>query len=661
LTTNPNTGLPEASFLEGLAPALIGAALDTFVPGAGSAIGGLFGLEGAAASSVGSGMLVGGATGLATGSLEKGLTAGLGAWGGANLAHGLGEMGGAANARAANAAFDASNPAFDEARVNAINAAAKPDILAGIMESAAHPMDYLKDNKWALGAAALPAFMSDQNSGIAALQNKGYIRRYAKNPKTGALEQVEAVPVDQWGDRSAVTFGGVGQPVKYASGGTTGTHLVYNSATKKYDTVDASGNPVGPVTFADMQKPVNMSDPNDTRSDSQKAYDYLMGVPGAKNPMLFYHEQPTTEEKQITPDDLNSRTGGHYVFNANTNKYDWIPDATVNPSAGGELDQNQKGRNENAISGGSGQGFTGSTTDGSASTGLASGVNSLAAYLGNFGFTNLSDALASQVNPNYGNEGRYSTIVGPDQSAAETARLDRQASNTTSAPATNPMSLDPAQIQAAQIAAAQTQATNPMSLDPAQRAAQTAGAATQSNESNSWGGESRGAVRGGDGLGGSSGISGISAGVGEAGRGDMGSDSGRGEGGGGRDAVGGFFHNGKFNYHPPKMYADGGIAALAQGGYNLGSYSDGGQLLRGPGDGVSDDIPATIGHGQPARLADGEFVIPARIVSELGNGSTEAGAKQLYKMMDRIQAGRAKTIGKNKVATNSKAARHLPA
>jgi hypothetical protein len=94
-------------------------------------------------------------------------------------------------------------------------------------------------------------------------------------------------------------------------------------------------------------------------------------------------------------------------------------------------------------------------------------------------------------------------------------------------------------------------------------------------------------------------------------------------------------------------------------GYNLGGYSDGGRLLRGPGDGVSDDIPATIGDRQPARLADGEFVIPARIVSELGNGSTDAGAKRLYAMMDRIQSGRKKTIGKNNVAKDSKAKKHL--
>jgi hypothetical protein len=100
-----------------------------------------------------------------------------------------------------------------------------------------------------------------------------------------------------------------------------------------------------------------------------------------------------------------------------------------------------------------------------------------------------------------------------------------------------------------------------------------------------------------------------------------------------------------------KVFAAGGIASL-------GGYSDGGQLLRGPGDGVSDSIPATIGKKQPARLADGEFVVPARIVSELGNGSTEAGARKLYAMMDRIKKTRQKA--KN-IAANTKADKHLPA
>jgi len=101
-------------------------------------------------------------------------------------------------------------------------------------------------------------------------------------------------------------------------------------------------------------------------------------------------------------------------------------------------------------------------------------------------------------------------------------------------------------------------------------------------------------------------------------------------------------------------FGSGGIA-------DLGGYSDGGRLLRGPGDGVSDSIPAMIGNKQPARLADGEFVVPARIVSELGNGSTDAGAKQLYAMMDRVQKGRRKTVGKGKVAANTNAAKYLPA
>jgi hypothetical protein len=109
------------------------------------------------------------------------------------------------------------------------------------------------------------------------------------------------------------------------------------------------------------------------------------------------------------------------------------------------------------------------------------------------------------------------------------------------------------------------------------------------------------------------------------------------------------------------MMANGGQMFAAGGVSHLGDYSDGGRLLKGPGDGVSDSIPATIADKRPARLADGEFVVPARIVSELGNGSTEAGARKLYAMMDRIQKARSKTTGKNRVAVNSRAEKLLPA
>lgn len=78
---------------------------------------------------------------------------------------------------------------------------------------------------------------------------------------------------------------------------------------------------------------------------------------------------------------------------------------------------------------------------------------------------------------------------------------------------------------------------------------------------------------------------------------------------------------------------------MAQGGH-LGGYSDGGRMLKGPGDGMSDDIPASIAGIQPARLANEEFVIPADVVSHLGNGSSEAGSKVLYNMMDKVRKAR---------------------
>ena len=80
------------------------------------------------------------------------------------------------------------------------------------------------------------------------------------------------------------------------------------------------------------------------------------------------------------------------------------------------------------------------------------------------------------------------------------------------------------------------------------------------------------------------------------------------------------------NTVPQQMYAAGGIAS--------------GRFLSGGGDGMSDSIKASINGSQEARLADGEFVIPADVVSHIGNGSSKAGAKQLYSMMDRVRQAR---------------------
>jgi hypothetical protein len=92
---------------------------------------------------------------------------------------------------------------------------------------------------------------------------------------------------------------------------------------------------------------------------------------------------------------------------------------------------------------------------------------------------------------------------------------------------------------------------------------------------------------------------------------------------------------------PYKKMSSGGIS-------NLGTYSDGGRMLRGPGDGMSDSIPGMIAGKRPARLAEGEFVVPADVVSHLGNGSTDAGAKQLYAMMNKVRKARTGTTKQGK-------------
>lgn len=128
----------------------------------------------------------------------------------------------------------------------------------------------------------------------------------------------------------------------------------------------------------------------------------------------------------------------------------------------------------------------------------------------------------------------------------------------------------------------------------------------------------------------------------------------------------------KFRFDPKKYrrspYAGGGIIALAAGGAparrpdggisSLGLYSDGGRMLKGPGDGMSDSIPGVISGKRPARLADGEFVVPADVVSHIGNGSTDAGARELYAMMDKVRKAR---TGSKKQGRQIRPSKYLPA
>jgi len=118
-------------------------------------------------------------------------------------------------------------------------------------------------------------------------------------------------------------------------------------------------------------------------------------------------------------------------------------------------------------------------------------------------------------------------------------------------------------------------------------------------------------------------------------------------------------------YQPQIVDEDpmGGLPSIARRGklYYAGGdvqYAAAGKLLRGPGDGMSDDIKANISGKQEARLADGEFVIPADVVSHLGNGSSDAGSRKLYKMMAQIRKAR---TGKSKQAPAVNVDKYLPA
>ena len=102
--------------------------------------------------------------------------------------------------------------------------------------------------------------------------------------------------------------------------------------------------------------------------------------------------------------------------------------------------------------------------------------------------------------------------------------------------------------------------------------------------------------------------------------------------------------------NPPTKAQTLGLSSLAGGGY----LETGGEV----GDGMSDEIEATIEGEQEARLSDGEFVIPADVVSHLGNGSSDAGARRLYEMMDKVRMAR---TGTKKQGKEINPERYMPA
>jgi hypothetical protein len=674
LTINPDTGLPEAGFLKKLLPAIAGFALNAFAPGFGTAIGGALGLGGAAGTAIG----LGGITGLATGSLSKGLMAGLGAYGGASLA---GSMMGAGTSSLAGQAASAAGleaeraalaqglsadtvaamkaQAIEEAGNRAITSTAGNTLSAGFNAAKEAPGAFLKDN-WKMGLAAASPFIADAmvpTTTKMPAATPGYIRPFQYDANTRTVKAMDPVLASEWGARQFPDFirkeqapppAGLGQqlPPGMASGGIVAL---------------AEGGETDPYARF-----------NTLSGQSKAAYDYLMGNTASAAPAGI---------QAIAPRPVVSNTNTPSTTTTPAKKDDDLP--TLNPFAPTTGD------------GGGGVGGGAGPIMGGASVGNAvSDTDPSPTYSGFVPAPPnpdipVVDITPTPVTPPQGDpydqpytlpqgdpyDQPYTLPQGdpydqpyiPDPEPVDPNFFEPGYGNT-GVPEPVPYQGDPYD--------------QPYTLpqgDPYDQPYDNSDYEVQDWENVDNSGYTDNSMAGDNSLNsGNNTYTGETDSVQQQGLPDaFGSYPGEptyigNPDGGSYDGFVGDDNNIDEDRYDYAGNANGGLMGYANGGMMpryalgglgaLGGYSDGGRLLKGPGDGVSDSIPATIGRKkQPARLADGEFVVPARIVSELGNGSTEAGARKLYAMMDRIQKARGKTVGKGKVAANSRSEKHLPA
>jgi hypothetical protein len=541
LTTNPDTGLPEAGFLKNILPMVIGAGLSV--------------ASGGTLTPLMAAMMTGGGYGLATGSLRKGLMAGLGAYGGAGIAGGL--MGaGASGAGAAStglSALDAGMGAMPTGTIGTVEALAPSALDAGM---GAMPAGNI-------GASALDAGMGAYpGAGVAGGVSP------AISPIQAQQTVMQAAPqtVTPMADRFAQAGRG------FQNLGTEAGREAFmgNAASKGVEATGVGGG-MGLMKYGLAGlAPMLMQEQKQAEKEKLKPFEYSYSPGRVEDPQAGYTGAYTGERTYFNPVYTRTAAGGGLM--------DIGPVEAMS-------DRNQ------------------------AQTLLANGGQM---------FAEGGAVKPVEENPYYTMSGQsgdaFKYLMGQMPAAARAAPA---------APVAAPQA--PAAVTGG-VPSSSSATVRPYSFDPATGSFTALPIATPPP-----------AFTGGFDPGYSYGY------------GDSGVDSGTSVSDGTGDGDGG-------------AMAQGGIASLAQGGQShLGDYSDGGRLLKGPGDGVSDSIPATIANKRPARLADGEFVVPARIVSELGNGSTEAGARKLYAMMDRIQKARGKTTGKNRVAVNSRAEKLLPA
>ena len=565
LTINPETGLPEAGFLSSILPMVAGFALNAFAPGLGTAVGGMFGMGSAA----GTALTVGGISALTSGSLSKGLMAGLGAYGGAGLGESLMGAGAAAIPSAAGAAQvpigavvpEAVLPAATNVAATNVAAAAAPNVLGGTANELARAYGYPT-----LAAPTVPAINA------AAISPTVTPTPVISTP-TGPVPTVSPYGDFARFDR-ALSPGLNASPMDKLS---AGFKAVTASPSAAFDFAKANVMPLGALGISAL------SGLDDKKVDTAKD-------PGMIRPYTYSREKVPNAFMDVAGEPLSSKERRYF-----TDRYTAL---TPYKAPGPEY----------------------MAAEGGPVADMSNG-NDMAAYMGRDKFAEGGSIGGYTFDPKTGiytkPSGEGATTVSPTGGASMASGEGPSPIEAPVPQGYNPFGsivdsiLSSSFVGAIANALGGTQAPAP--VEDAVGNLTTFGNNIAAGQTVSADAET------------------VAAAPGDPSPDDEG-------------------------------LARGGIAALAQGGMsNLGDYSDGGRLLRGPGDGVSDDIPAMIGQKQQARLADGEFVVPARIVSELGNGSTEAGARQLYAMMDRVQKARKKTVGKDKVATNSRAAKLLPA
>jgi hypothetical protein len=643
LTVNPQTGLPEAGILDAILPAVAGAGL-SLIPGVGPLM---------AAG------IVGGGTALLTKDLNKGLMAGLGAFGGASLAGSIAGAGAGAGSTAAAAETAAAagslytpaeiasmqaaglspaeiatsaadyvggasgvgtaNMPFSQATQSALNS----PMSAGLSEISKAPGAFFKKNMFPIGAAAAPLLLGggDLFGGGEKKEeaSNSYIRPYTYSQTrnsnyTGAgtpyfsqsMTPQTPIPASDFGG-TAFAGGGI---VALADGGIS----AYNALSLR-DSQDYRVPELMPVQAATYAQNVRPTAPEVTAYNQQ-----MMGRANQQ-----YNINPLPAALQVAGFD---KPGG----NSDT---DWL-NQQYQQAFGRDAEAGGRQTWEQALAAGKtkedifNEGILGSSEYKQQQANLAAGRTAYTNADGSHMYQDL--VAAGQFNPN------RRAPVAPITAAPATT-----------APASSP--------------------TGGFGYDPSSRryigGAPTAPTAAEQSEVEKLRAEMD-AMRepqnynwaAGDGGGMASGgitnskMAQVEQYLAKAQSGQK-----------GMQEVMSLAKAGDYNAaialnkiggDPNQNYAMGGGIA------SLGSYSDGGRMLKGPGDGVSDSIPATIGGRQPARLATEEFVIPARIVSELGNGSSEAGAKRLYGMMERVEQARENSVGKGKIAVDTKAYKHLP-